>query len=101
MNSNIAASNELIRLDRASLGEARVINTPDPGTTQGQDFVSLATYWHVLQKRRWTVLGVAVVLTTLVAIGSFAMRPIYRGISRVQVEAETPLIQSLEDLYQQ
>lgn len=39
------------------------------------------------------------VLSTLVVIGSFKMKPIYRAVSRVQVEAETPLIQSLNDRY--
>lgn len=60
---------------------------------------SLSHYWHVLLKRRWTVLTVAFVLTTLTVIGSYKSTPIFRASSRVQVEAETPLIQSLNDLY--
>jgi succinoglycan biosynthesis transport protein ExoP len=71
-------------------------NEPSPG----EDFISLAAYGHILLKRRWTVLTTVLVLTTLVAMGSFKMKPIYRATSRVQVEAETPLIQSLNDLYQ-
>jgi succinoglycan biosynthesis transport protein ExoP len=78
----------------------RALPAVEASLASAQDYVSLATYWHILQKRRRTVLSVALVLTTLVAIGSFSMKPIYRGVSRVQVEAETPLIQSLNDLYQ-
>lgn len=64
------------------------------------DDISLATYWNVLRKRRWTVLTTAVVLTTLAVIASYRMTPIYRATARVEVEADTPLIQSLNELYQ-
>lgn len=82
------------------MAEPRLMPPPDFEPAPRQDGISLAMYWHILQKRRWTVLTTALVLTTLVAIGSFKMKPIYKATSRVQVEAETPLIQSLNDLYQ-
>jgi succinoglycan biosynthesis transport protein ExoP len=59
----------------------------------------LRAYWHVLVKRRWTVLTVAIVLTTLVGIVSFKMQPVYEATARLAVEAETPEIQSFYDLY--
>ena len=65
-----------------------------------QDYVSLATYWHTLMKRRWTIATVAIIVTVLAAIVSFRMEPIYKATARVQVESETPLIQSLQDLFQ-
>lgn len=58
----------------------------------------LRAYWHILLKRRWTVLTVAFVLTTLVAIISFKMQPVYQAVARLEIEAETPQIQSLSDL---
>lgn len=73
---------------------------PELEFAQSPDYVSLATYWHVLLKRRWTVVTTILILVTLVAIGSFRMAPVYRGISRVQVEADTSMIQSLNELYQ-
>lgn len=59
----------------------------------------LRTYWHVLAKRRWTILAAACVLVAAVAVVSFKMRPVYRAVARVEVEAEEPEIQSLTDLY--
>ena len=59
----------------------------------------LRAYWHILVKRRWTVLTVAIVLTTLVGIVSFRMQPVYEATARLAVEAETPEIQSFYDLY--
>ena len=82
------------------LPEPRSMPPLEVEPSPGEDFVSLAAYWHILQKRRWAVLTTVVALTTLVAIGSFKTKPVYRATSRVQVEAETPLIQSLNDLYQ-
>lgn len=68
--------------------------------SSGQDSVSLATYWHILLKRRWTIATTVLVLVTLVTLGSFKMKPIYRSMTRVQVEADTSMVQSLNDLYQ-
>jgi len=59
----------------------------------------LRTYWHVLAKRRWTILTAALILVILVAIVSFKMQPVYKAVARVEVEAEAPEIQSLSDLY--
>jgi succinoglycan biosynthesis transport protein ExoP len=59
----------------------------------------LRTYWHILVKRRWTILAAASVLVGAVAVVSFKMQPVYRAVARVEVEAEAPEIQSLNDLY--
>ena len=59
----------------------------------------LRTYGHVLGKRRWTILAAVCVLAAAVAIVSFKMRPVYRAVARVEVDAESPEIQSLSDLY--
>jgi len=61
----------------------------------------LHAYWHILLARRWTILTTAFVVTTLVAILSFRMKPVYQATARLEVEAETPQIQSINDLYRQ
>jgi len=62
---------------------------------------SLGAYWHILLRRRWTILSVVAILTTLGAIASFKMKPIYRSTASVEVDSETPQIQTLNDSYQQ
>ena len=64
-----------------------------------EDFSYIRAYWLILWKHRWTVLAVVAVLATLEAIVSFKMQPVYEATARVEVEAETPQIQSLNDLY--
>src|SRR2546423_5290705 len=69
-----------------------------------QDFESfsyLQTYWNIINKRRWTIVTVAFIVALLVAIASFKMVPIYEATAHLDIEADTPQIQSLNDLYRQ
>jgi capsular exopolysaccharide synthesis family protein len=93
---------ELVATDRsAGMAPMRVLPDIEGGFSgRSQEDVPLAVYWHTLLKRRWTVVTVALVLATLAAIVSFRMTPIYKAVARVQVEAETPLIQSINELLQ-
>ncbi|MCX6630825.1 MAG: Wzz/FepE/Etk N-terminal domain-containing protein, partial [Candidatus Solibacter sp.] len=67
-------------------------------TSNTNTYFYLRAYWHILLKRRWTVLTVTFVLTTLVAIVTFKMQPVYEARATVELEAPTPQIQSLNDL---
>ena len=70
--------------------------------TDVQDFESfsyLQTYWNIINKRRWTIVTVAFIVALLVAIASFKMVPIYEATAHLDIEADTPQIQSLNDLY--
>ena len=78
----------------------RALPAVEASLASAQDYVSLATYWHTLLKRRWTVATIAIIVTTIVAIVSFKMQPIFKATARVQVDSQTPLIQSLEELFQ-
>jgi capsular exopolysaccharide synthesis family protein len=94
-------SRELVPAERpAGLAMGRLPSTLEAEFNGPRDAMSLANYWHILLKHRWTVLTTALVLTTIVAVVSFRMTPIYRASARVQVESETPLIQSITDIYQ-
>jgi capsular exopolysaccharide synthesis family protein len=71
---------------------------------EAQEFDSfsyLRTYWNIVNKRRWTILSVAFIVTLLVAIASFKMTPIYEATVRLDIEADTLQIQSLNDLFRQ
>ncbi len=62
-------------------------------------FGQFRTLWDLLVKHQWLILAVAVVLTVLVAFYSFKMKPVYQATCRVDVESETPLLESLNDLF--
>jgi len=68
-----------------------------PGGSEGPSY--LHAYALILWKRRWTILAVALLVTVLAAIRAYRMTPIYEATARVEVEAETPQIQSINSLY--
>jgi len=71
---------------------------------EAQEFDSfgyLRIYWDIISKRRWTIISAAFIVTLLVAIASFKMTPIYEATVRLDIEADTPQIQSLNDLYRE
>ena len=71
---------------------------------EAQEFDSfsyLRIYWNIISKRRWTIISVAFIVTLLVAIASFKMTPIYEATVRLDIEADTLQIQSLNDFFRQ
>lgn len=78
----------------------RIMSAADAEPMMAPDEFSLAAYWSVLLKRRWSVLTAVFVLTTVALILSFRTTPVYRATARVELEAETPLVQSLNEVYQ-
>jgi capsular exopolysaccharide synthesis family protein len=70
-----------------------------PGLQDGSG--SLAAYWQILLRRRWTVLAIMVVITVLVALNSFRTKPVFKSTARIEVESDTPPMQMLNQVYQQ
>ncbi|HKW67413.1 MAG TPA: polysaccharide biosynthesis tyrosine autokinase [Terriglobales bacterium] len=106
-NGNGLARPELVAGETAAVVKQMPLSPPgrllpplEADAQMAGDDISLAAYWNVLRKRRWTVATATLVLTTLAVIASYRMTPIYRATARVEVEADTPLIQSLSELYQ-
>jgi len=62
-------------------------------------FGQLRAAWDLLLKHQWLILAVAFLLTVLVAVYSYKMKPVYQATARVDVEAELPLLQTLNDIF--
>jgi capsular exopolysaccharide synthesis family protein len=72
---------------------------PESAPEGSEGYSYIRAYWLIILKRRWTVLTAVFVLTVLTAIVSLRTQPVYEATARVEVEADTPQIQSLNDLY--
>ena len=84
-------------LERSKLPPAATIElTP----AEGAVYSPLHSYWDIVCRRRWSALTTLSVVLTLVTIYSFKTRPIYKATARVEIDAETPQLQSLSELYQ-
>jgi uncharacterized protein involved in exopolysaccharide biosynthesis len=64
----------------------------------GPEAYSFRTYWEILRKRRGTVFMVPFIITVLVTAVVFRMKPVYRATARMEVQAETPQLQTLNEL---
>jgi uncharacterized protein involved in exopolysaccharide biosynthesis len=62
-------------------------------------FGQLRATWDILVKHQWLILATTAILTVLVAVYSFKMKPIYQATGRLDIEAELPLLQSLNELF--
>ena len=62
-------------------------------------FGQLRATWDILLKHQWLILFSAFVLTVVVAVYSYRMKPVYKATARVDIEAEEPILQSLNDLF--
>ena len=51
--------------------------------------VHLLDYWRTLWRGRWTILSIFVVVVTLVAIGTFTQKPIYRAQATVEITSQS------------
>jgi len=97
----MAENEELAPIERGS--PERVKPRSDSLIELGADapdsYSYIRTYWLIFLKRMWTILAAAVVVATVAAIVSFKTQPVYEATARVEVEAETPEIQSFNDLF--
>ncbi|PYY20878.1 MAG: hypothetical protein DMG62_21375 [Acidobacteria bacterium] len=72
-----------------------------PAPNSGPEAGSLALYWNILLRRRWSILAVVFLATLTATLASLKMKPIYKATARIEVEADTPQTQMLNDRYQQ
>ncbi len=80
------------------------LNTPqypivDLHAVDGTSFVELAAFFRIVSKRRGIILTTALIFMTLATVFAFKMKPVYQATARVAIESETPLVQSLNEVY--
>lgn len=80
-----AARGQAMSLDlRSSEGEAK------------SDEIDLLSYWRILVKRRWTVLGALAIVLAFTLVGTLLMTPIYRATTSLQIERDTIKVVDVE-----
>ena len=54
-----------------------------------EDSIDLLSYWHIIYKRRWMVLGVLGIIFLTSLVGTLLTTPIYRATSVLQIDRQT------------
>jgi len=70
-----------------------------PLPLQEEKEVHLRDYWKVIQKRRWIVIAFFLIVLIATAVGTFKMRPIYRGTATIQINKENPQIVDFKEIF--
>src|SRR5438552_4687928 len=60
----------------------------------------LLDYWHLILKRRWTVLTTLLVVFLTVAIGTFKAAPVYSGTVMLELNPEPPNVLNFKEVLQ-
>jgi polysaccharide biosynthesis transport protein len=70
----------------------------EAGSDEAYSYVR--AYWRMLIKHIWTIFTATFMVGTIVALLSFRLRPVYRATAKLEIEASSPEIRTLSDLFQ-
>ena len=68
------------------------------GVSQEQK-LELLEYWRSITKRKWAILGLALMVALVAAVVAYALSPVYRSTATVLIEAGKVKVLSIEDVY--
>jgi polysaccharide biosynthesis transport protein len=68
-------------------------------TGSHEAYSDVRAYWRMLTEHSWTIFTAAFIVTTLVALITFRLQPVYLATARLEIEAATPEIRQLSDLF--
>lgn len=71
-----------------------------PASTRGNE-LDLVEYWRAISKRRWSILGLTILVTILAILIVSNVRPLYRATSTLLIEQGKSKVVSIEEVYSQ
>src|SRR4051794_35948043 len=83
--------------------QARLQNGTETTSAQSAsgDTLDVVEYWHAIAKRRWSILGLTLLVAILATLIVFAMRPSYRSTATLLIEQGKSKVVSIEEVYNQ
>jgi succinoglycan biosynthesis transport protein ExoP len=70
------------------------------GQPQGET-LDIIEYWRAIAKRRWSILGLTILVAILATLIVHSIRPSYRGTATLLIEQGKNKVVSIEDVYNQ
>ncbi len=81
----------------------RQYQLPPPGyfysSHQEEKEANLRDYWKVIRKRQWIIIAFFLIVVITTAIGTFTMKPIYRGSTTIQINKENPQVVNFQEIF--
>src|SRR6267142_2479110 len=63
------------------------------------DSIDLRYYWNIINRRKWSIIGLALAVGLLTTLVVFAMTPIYRASTTLLIESQAPNVVSIQEAY--
>jgi polysaccharide biosynthesis transport protein len=70
----------------------------DDGWETGAE-IDLRHYWNIINRRKWSIIGLALAVGLLTTLVVFAMTPIYRASATLLIESQAANVVSIEEVY--
>src|ERR1700681_1212921 len=55
--------------------------------------------WNIINRRKWSIIGLALAVGLLTTLVVFAMTPIYRATTTLLIESQAPNVVSIQEVY--
>ena len=72
-----------------------------PDAAPQTETLDIVEYWRAIAKRRWSILGLTLLVAILATLVVFAIRPSYRGTVTMLIEQGKSKVVSIEEVYNQ
>jgi succinoglycan biosynthesis transport protein ExoP len=63
------------------------------------DEINLRYYWNIINRRKWSIIGLALAVGLLTTLVVFAMTPIYRASTTLLIESQAANVVSIQEIY--
>ena len=63
------------------------------------DEIDWRYYWSIINRRKWSIIGLALAVGLLTTLVAFAMTPIYRASTTLLIESQAPNVVSIQEVY--
>lgn len=81
------------------LSDGNDLRSSHQDADKDEDVIDLTHYFRVINRSKWRILGLAIIVTILVALIVLSMTPIYKATSSLLIESEETNIVSIEQVY--
>src|ERR1700686_4682470 len=72
---------------------------PEDDDWETGDAIDLRHYWNIINRHKWSIIGLAVAVGLLTTLVVFAMTPIYRASTTLLIESQAANVVSIQEVY--
>jgi succinoglycan biosynthesis transport protein ExoP len=77
------------------------LQSSEPLPSTPEQTLDIVEYWRAISKRRWSILGLTLLVAILSALIASSIRPTYRGMATLLIEQGKAKVVSIEEIYSQ